>query len=215
MLDQNDITYNEFRVANRTPLPDPPSVRLPGTRGPAQYFVDYVKQQLVDRYGSGKVFGGGLKVRTTIDLGLQDQARKAIAKVLTMANGPSAALVALDPRDGRVLAMVGGDNYRQSQFNLAVQGERQPGSSFKPFVLATSLEEGISPSTVLDSGPVTIWTGDRNWSVRNYEGADLGHDRPHLGNRVLRQHGVRAADQHRQPGKAWSQRRASSGSRAR
>jgi penicillin-binding protein 1A len=175
MLDQNDITYNEFRLANRTPLPDPRSVRLPGTRGPAQYFVDYVKQQLVDRYGSGKVFGGGLKIRTTIDLGLQDQARKAIAKVLTMANGPSAALVALDPRDGRVLAMVGGDNYRQSQFNLAVQGERQPGSSFKPFVLATSLEEGISPSTVLDSGPVTIWTGDRNWSVRNYEGADLGN----------------------------------------
>jgi penicillin-binding protein 1A len=174
MLDQNDITYNEFRMANRTPLPDPESVRLPGTRGPAQYFVDYVKQQLVDRYGSGKVFGGGLKVRTTIDLGLQDQARKSIAKVLTMPNGPSAALVALDPRDGRVLAMVGGDNYRQSQFNLAVQGERQPGSSFKPFVLATSLEEGISPSTVLRSGPVTIWTGDRYWSVHNYEGSDLG-----------------------------------------
>ena len=52
MLDQKDITYNEFRLANRTPLPKPEDVHLPGTRGPAQYFVDYVKQQLVDRYGT-------------------------------------------------------------------------------------------------------------------------------------------------------------------
>ena len=61
--------------------------------------------------------------------------------------GPQAALVAIDPRDGRVLAMVGGTNYRESQFNLAVQGERQAGSSFKPLVLATALENGISPVT--------------------------------------------------------------------
>ena len=97
MLDQHDITYNEFRLANRTPLPKPDDVRLPGTRGPAQYFVDYVKQQLVDRYGSGKVFGGGLRVMTTIDLDLQEQARKAISKVLTAPDGPAAALVAIDP----------------------------------------------------------------------------------------------------------------------
>ena len=56
--------------------------------------------------------------------------------------GPQAALVAIDPRDGAVLAMVGGSNYRESQFNLAVQGERQPGSAFKPFVLAAALERG-------------------------------------------------------------------------
>ncbi len=174
MLDQKDITYNEFRLANRTPLPEPDQIRRPGLRGPAQYFVDYVKQQLVDRYGSGKVFGGGLKVVTTIDLDLQQQARKAIAKWLPSADGPAAALVALDPRDGSVLAMVGGDNYRQSQFNLAVQGERQPGSSFKPFVLATALQQGIAPSTVFESKPVTISLGDRDWYVRNYEGSNLG-----------------------------------------
>jgi penicillin-binding protein 1A len=174
MLEQHHITYNEFRIANRTPLPRPEDVRLPGTRGPAQYFVDYVKQQLVDRYGSGKVFGGGLKVVTTIDLGLQEQARKAIAKVLTAPDGPAAALVAIDPRDGRVLTMVGGSNYRKSQFNLAVQGERQPGSSFKPFALATALQQGISPSTVFDSRPVSIPLGDRTYYVHNYEGANLG-----------------------------------------
>ena len=174
MLDQHDITYNEFRLANRTPLPRPEDVHLPGTRGPAQYFVDYVKQQLVDRYGSGKVFGGGLRVVTTIDLRLQEQARKAISKVLTSPDAPAAALVAIDPRDGRVLAMVGGENYRKSQFNLAVQGERQPGSAFKPFALATALEQGIAPSTVLVSKPVSIPLGDRTYYVHNYEGSNLG-----------------------------------------
>jgi penicillin-binding protein 1A len=174
MLDQHDITYNEFRQANRTPLPKPEDIHLPGTRGPAQYFVDYVKQQLVDRYGSGKVFGGGLRVKTTIDLGLQEKARNAISKVLTAPDGPAAALVAIDPRDGRVLAMVGGDNYRKSQFNLAVQGERQPGSAFKPFALATALEQGISPSSVFVSKPVSIPLGDKTYYVHNYEGSNLG-----------------------------------------
>ena len=174
MVDQKDITYNEFRKANRTPLPKPEDIHQPGVRGPAQYFVDYVKQQLVDRYGTRKVFGGGLVVKTTIDLALQQRARNAISKWLHGPNMPTAALVALDPRNGRVLAMVGGQNYRQSQFNLAVQGERQPGSSFKPFVLTAALDQGISPSTTLESGPVTIALGDRNWYVHNYEGSNLG-----------------------------------------
>jgi penicillin-binding protein 1A len=174
MVDQKDITYNEYRQANRTALPRPEDIHQPGVRGPAQYFVDYVKQQLVDRYGTRKVFGGGLVVKTTIDLGLQQRARAAISKWLTGPNMPTAALVALDPRNGRVLAMVGGQNYRESQFNLAVQGERQPGSSFKPFVLATALDQGISPSTTLESRPVMISLGDRNWYVHNYEGSNLG-----------------------------------------
>ena len=174
MVDQKDITYNEFRKANRTPLPKPEDIHQPGVRGPAQYLVDYVKQQLVDRYGTRKVFGGGLVVKTTIDLALQQRARNAISKWLHGPNMPTAALVALDPRNGRVLAMVGGQNYRQSQFNLAVQGERQPGSSFKPFVLTAALDQGISPSTTLESRPVTIALGDRNWYVHNYEGSNLG-----------------------------------------
>ena len=174
MVDQKDITYNEFRKANRTPLPKPEDIHQPGVRGPAQYFVDYVKQQLVDRYGTRKVFGGGLVVKTTIDLALQQRARNAISKWLHGPNMPTAALVALDPRNGRVLAMVGGQNYQESQFNLAVQGERQPGSSFKPFVLTAALDQGISPSTTLESKPVTIALGDRNWYVHNYEGSNLG-----------------------------------------
>ncbi|MDQ3858753.1 MAG: penicillin-binding transpeptidase domain-containing protein, partial [Actinomycetota bacterium] len=125
-------------------------------------------------YGTARVFGGGLRVYTSIDLELQRRARDAIAKWLRADDGPSAALVAIDPRDGRLLAMVGGRNYRKSQFNLAVQGERQPGSAFKPFVLATALSMGISPQTTFESKPTVINLGDKLWSVENYEGSYLG-----------------------------------------
>jgi penicillin-binding protein 1A len=176
MLEQQDITYGQFRHANRTPLPRPEDVRLPGTQSPKAplYFTSYVEQLLVDRYGTARVFGGGLRVKTSIDLGLQKIALDAVSKWLPAEMGPAAALVAVDPRDGRVLAMVGGENYRKSQFNLAVQGHRQAGSAFKPFVLATALSEGISPSTTFESKPVTISLGDRLWYVHNYEGQDLG-----------------------------------------
>jgi penicillin-binding protein 1A len=174
MLDQGDITYAQYANAKRAKLPNPDSVHLSGERGPAPYFTNYVEQQLIDRYGSGQVFGGGLRVTTTIDLNLQRFARQAITKWLTNPNGPSAALVAVDPRTGGVLAMIGGNNYRKSQFNLAVQGERQPGSSFKPFVLATALKDGVSPDSEFESGPVEIPLGDKVWSVHNYENSDLG-----------------------------------------
>jgi penicillin-binding protein 1A len=174
MVGQGDIDAGRLAAAERAPLPKPESVRQPGLQGPAAYFTNYVKQQLVDHYGSGRVFGGGLRVTTTIDLHLQDLARQAISKVLTDPNGPSAALVSVDPRTGRVLAMYGGKNYRQSQFNLAVQGERQAGSSFKPFVLAAALKQGISPTTTLVSRPVVIPAGGRLWEVHNYENSYLG-----------------------------------------
>ena len=120
------------------------------------------------------MFGGGLRVTTTIDLDLQKAARDAISKWLTDAEGPSAALVAIDPQDGSVKAMVGGNNYRKSQFNLAVQGVRQPGSAFKPFVLATALRQGISPATHFESKPQAINLGDKYWVVGNYDDAYHG-----------------------------------------
>jgi penicillin-binding protein 1A len=174
MLSQHDVTPADEARAARTALPRPQDVRLPGIQGPAPYFANYVKQQLISRYGTRRVFGGGLNVQTTIDLHLQKVARKAIESVLTDPNGPSAALVAIRPRTGEVLAMYGGNNFRESQFNLAVQGERQAGSAFKPFVLATALREGISPSTVFQSKPVSIYIGGRYWLVHNYEGDYVG-----------------------------------------
>ncbi|TML50717.1 MAG: PBP1A family penicillin-binding protein [Actinobacteria bacterium] len=174
MFDQGDISRAVYGNATRRPMPSPQAIRLPGDQGPAQYFANYVKQQLVDRYGSGRVFGGGLKVYTTIDLKLQKMARNSIGHWLTSPTGPTAALVSIDPRDGRILAMFGGNNFRKSQFNLAVQGERQAGSSFKPFVLATALKEGVAPTTTFVSKQVTINAGGRLWEVHNYEDEYLG-----------------------------------------
>jgi penicillin-binding protein 1A len=177
MLAQGVIAPDEYRAARSAALPAPDEVQLPGTQErQGQYFINYVKEQLIesDEYGPGSVFGGGLRVYTTLDLGLQKKARAAIAKVLKDPNGPQAALVAIDPRSGEVLAMVGGSNYRESQFNLAVQGERQPGSAFKPFVLGAALDAGISPATHFVSHQVVIPLGDRLWQVNNYEGSYLG-----------------------------------------
>ena len=172
MLEQGAISPKQFAAANRKPLPR--DVRPPDTRGPGGYFTNYVIQQLVDEYRTRGVYGGGLDVKTTLDLGLQELGHKAIARWLKDENGPAAALVAVDPRTGAVKAMIGGSNFRESQFNLAVQGERQAGSAFKPFVLAAALANGISPATEFVSKPTTIFLGDRVWSVSNYEDAYLG-----------------------------------------
>src|SRR5919106_2702379 len=174
MLEQQLITRNDFLAASNANLPRPRTIGLPNIGKRSSYFAEYVKQQLVPYYGSGKVFGGGLRITTSIDTRLQELAQEAIDKTFSDPKGPAAALVALDPRDGRVLAMVGGRSFRKSQFNLAVQGERQSGSAFKPFVLAAALTQGISPDTVFTSKPTVINLGDKLWSISNYEGSYLG-----------------------------------------
>ncbi len=111
-----------------------------------------MRQQLVDRYGAQRAFEGGLKVRTTLDLPLQAAAENAVTKYLANPAGPTAALVAIDNDTGEVRAMVSGTkDFQDAPFNLATQGQRQPGSSFKPFILAEALESGISPSRVYPS----------------------------------------------------------------
>ena len=176
MLQQKVITPGEFRNAKHAPMPRPQDVHLSGVMGQSPYFGEYVKQQLLadKRIGPKRVYGGGFRVYTTIDLRLQMLARQAIDKWLPSPDGPQAALVALNPSTGDVLAMYGGRSFHASQFNLAVQGERQPGSSFKPFVLATALREGISPLSVFDSHPVSIFLGNRYWTPSNFEGEYLG-----------------------------------------
>jgi penicillin-binding protein 1A len=176
MLQQQIITPAQFRSAARAPMPNPRDVHLSGVVGQAPYFGEYVKAQLLANreIGPRRVYGGGLRVYTTIDLNLQRLAREAIDKWLPSPDGPQAALVAIDPTNGNVLAMYGGRNFHASQFNLAVQGERQPGSSFKPFVLAAAIKQGIAPQTTFVSKPISIFLGDKYWPVHNYEGEYLG-----------------------------------------
>jgi penicillin-binding protein 1A len=174
MLQQHVILPSQYRAAVKAPLPKSENVHLPGLNGAAPYFGEYVKQQLVQRYGAKKVYGGGLHVTTTIDLKLQKLAVQAVRKWLPSPTGPQASLVAIDPHTGAVVAMVGGLNFHHSQFNLAVQGERQSGSSFKPFVLATALKQGIAPESTFKSGTISIYIGGKFWTVHNFENEDLG-----------------------------------------
>lgn len=131
------------------------------------YFIDYVIQDLIDRYGADKVYKEGLKIYTTIDMDLQRQAESAmqlLPNYYTDANGiaqPQGALVAIDPTNGYIKAMVGGRG--NDQFNRATMATRQPGSAFKPFVFAAALENDFTPDTTIDDSPVTIGS----WSPQN------------------------------------------------
>ncbi|MDX6487080.1 MAG: penicillin-binding protein, partial [Gaiellaceae bacterium] len=174
MLNQGIIGVGQYRSARDAPMPKPQDVHLSGVVGQAPYFGEYVKQQLFLELGVKNVFGGGYRVHTTVNLKLQLLARAAIDKWLPSPDGPQAALVAINPSNGAVVAMYGGRNFHASQFNLAVQGERQPGSSFKPFVLATALKEGIAPQTTFVSKPTSIFLGNKYWNVHNFEGEYLG-----------------------------------------
>ncbi|UUY04609.1 transglycosylase domain-containing protein [Svornostia abyssi] len=121
------------------------------------FFFDYVKQELIDRYGVEKVRQGGLSIKTTIDLKLQQAARKAIAGRLNFADAPSSAIVSIDPRNGYIRAMATSAQYTDRKFNLAAQGKRQPGSTFKIMVLMAAVAKGIDPkSTSYTSKPLKL-----------------------------------------------------------
>jgi penicillin-binding protein 1A len=150
MLDQKMITRAEHDKAVITKIPAPREVRPPRPDSSQPYFSTWLTQQLVDRYRAGRVFSGGLKVRTTLDPELQAAAQAAISRRLT-GIGPTAALVAIENKTGAVRAMVGGTDFERRPFNLATNGHRQPGSSFKAFTLIAALEEGVSPEATFAS----------------------------------------------------------------
>ena len=110
------------------------------------YFFDYVKDELIKEYGPRVVKLGGLVVHTTVDLDKQHKAREAI-KTRLGDIGPSSGIVTIDPKNGYILAMASSGDYADSKFNLAAQGERQPGSSFKTMALMTALRNGVNPSS--------------------------------------------------------------------
>jgi len=150
----------------------------PATRDEAaDYFVEYVRQQLVQRYGASRVYEGGLRVYTTLDLDWQRAAIDAIRNTLNQPGDPSSAVVTIDPETGYIRAMVGGLDFRRQQFNLAYQARRQPGSAMKPFVLAAAIERGADPATTYyDSRPLHIAfpNGAPTWNVTTFDGTAYG-----------------------------------------
>jgi penicillin-binding protein 1A len=136
------------------------------------YFFDYVQQQLIDKYGVNTVRNGGLKVYTTINPALQAAAHQAIENHWSDPSGPASALASIDPSNGHIVAMASSGNFSSTQFNLAASGHRQPGSSFKPYVLTAAIRQGMNPDSTYYSGqdPVTLSLGDgTTWTVHNAE----------------------------------------------
>src|SRR5215212_3194816 len=141
------------------------------------YFFDYVSELLIEKYGLNTYRRGGLKVYTTIDIKLQRSGRDAINNRLNQPGDPSSAVVAIDPRNGYIRAMVANGNYKQRNFNLAAQGHRQPGSTFKTFVLATAVLKGADPNAVsYESKPLALPLegGTQTWKVKTYGGDYAG-----------------------------------------
>jgi penicillin-binding protein 1A len=173
MFDQKMITAAERDAARHEPIviakPHPVPVRSP-------LFVDWVRSEILDRYGEDVLYRGGLHVTTTLDLDVQTAAEEAVARVLDRPGDPSAAVVAIDAATGEVRAMVGGREPKPGDFNLATRAHRQAGSAFKPFVLAAALDEGMSLNkTYRAPGSIRLSLKDGEiWPVRNFDGSSYG-----------------------------------------
>lgn len=180
------ITRQDHMEALDEALPDPwpkaPMVES-GLTGPpiTRDFAEFVREELVNRYGANTVLAGGLSVYTTLDLEAQVTAQERLYKpggYLSNPENPDAALVSIEPETGHVTAMVGNRD-EESRFNLVTQARRQPGSSFKPFALVAALEQGINPSTQFVSENKSYMVKDaegnpEKWEVENYEKQEHG-----------------------------------------
>ncbi|HLM85717.1 MAG TPA: transglycosylase domain-containing protein [Solirubrobacteraceae bacterium] len=181
MLEQGYLTKAQYQESLQQALPSAAEVQAPQEQTvegvDAGYFTSWVQQQVIERYGQ-RAFYGGLHIKTTLDLELQRAAEQAVNNYLAYPEGPTASLVVIENSTGQVRAMVGGRNYDESPFNIATEGERQPGSSFKAFDLAAALEHGISPSSVWTSKQkefiVPHTGGHEKFIVHNDEGAYSG-----------------------------------------
>ena len=179
MLGAHDIDWLQYRWAKRAPIVLHAGNLYSQIVHPD--FFGYVQKELVRLYGKRRVEAGGLHVETTIDPHLQMVARRAISTHLPNPRDPGAALVAIDPRSGAIRAMVSYlPGHRKLQFNLATQSGRQAGSAFKPFVLATALNRGISLNTYF-SGPPALTIPDLHcstngvlWDVHNFADEEAG-----------------------------------------
>jgi penicillin-binding protein 1A len=193
MLVTKAISQVEFDNAMHAPLGVTP-VRYDNDR--AAYFVEMVRLHLDEKYGSNAVYEGGLRVYTTLDMELQQLAERSLEKQLTALESElklkqtrasftaaattnavgertpylQGALVALDPRNGYVRALVGGRDWNHSNFNRATQARRQPGSAFKPFVFTAAMDNGFKPTDIVVDEPVSFPGGDgKPYEPGNYD----------------------------------------------
>ena len=173
------ITPPQATQAEHAPWKSNTATTTPQRR--EDFFFEYVHQLLDQRYGRETVEQGGLKVYTTIDLNMQGLARKAIAEVLNEPEDPASAIVTINPANGDIEAMAESESYEKSQYNLAADGHRQPGSTFKAIDLADALSRGIDPNTTIyDSHTLAPgWLPQYpTYEVKTFEGDAEQADQP-------------------------------------
>jgi penicillin-binding protein 1B len=191
MADQGFITADRAKSASNRPVQ---VVRSSVDTGEAPYFIDVLRRKLLSRYSPRSLQRDNLSVFSTLDASLQGAAQVAVTEGLeeiekklgakTPKGDIQAALIALNPVNGDVLALVGGRSYGVSQFNRAVDARRQPGSAFKPFVYLAAFEQTyertretknpspedvFTPATRIRDEPTTFRYGNRTWSPKNYD----------------------------------------------
>ena len=165
MIDQ--ATHDELVAAG---LPETTTGNSIGSQGSASYFLDAVRREASGLVEEGQLYNG-LTIRTQMVPAMQQAAQEAVAAAVAEGEHDSGALVAMDPRNGAVVAAVGGPDFETQQLNLAVQGGNQVGSTFKPITLTRFVTDGYSPESEFDA-PATIEIGDTEF--RNYGGSDFG-----------------------------------------
>ncbi|RAU97886.1 transglycosylase domain-containing protein [Paenibacillus sp. YN15] len=171
MAEEGIITREQAEAAHREELTIIP--RQTNTPSEAPYFQEYVKNVVLDKLNmtEDQYEAGGLKIYTTLDLRAQKIAEEAVAAEIPADSELQAALIAIDPRNGYIKAMVGGKDYKENQFNRVFSTTRQPGSAFKPFIYLAALSENVSPLTWYKSEP-TIFTydeGRKTYAPSNYD----------------------------------------------
>ncbi len=178
-----DSGFISAEAADRTSK-EPLQIVARALESEAPYFVDFISQELQTQY---KAVANSADVYTTLDLHLQRLAHDAVRDGLLRVDEllakrkrqrAQAALIAVDPRTGEVLALVGGRSYNQSQYNRAISARRQPGSVFKPFVYLAAFEHALAegrtdltPATIVLDEPTTFTFNDQTWEPGNYEGS--------------------------------------------
>ncbi len=195
MLDNKRISRAQYEASSEAPL-GVTKTRYDARQAP--YFMEMVRQYLDERYGSNQLYEGGMRVYTTIDIDLQHAAEEALERriqalevrnqykktratiVAEAAKSGSrerpqteylqGAAVMIDPKNGHILALVGGRDFNESNFNRAVQAARQPGSAFKPFIYAAAMDNGYTPTEMILDTPVSFRAGNGlEWAPQNYD----------------------------------------------
>jgi penicillin-binding protein 1A len=176
MYSAGDITSEQYQNAVSAPLKLHAGHIYTRIREP--YFFSYVREQLIAKYGANTVRGGGLKVYTTIVPRYQKLATEAMKSTLNLDTDPASALVSINPKNGAIRAMSAEiPGKKNNQFNLAAQGRRQAGSSFKTFVLTEAIREGINPDSTMYMSAPFHWQPDPSseaWDVSTFDGSFYG-----------------------------------------